>query len=129
LTDRITPGLWYIKVDYAPGYDVVSVMKNMLSDEGELMVFSVDHEGAHSVEDYGEELFICPVPGPGVVAAFRTFVDQVKTAAQHVPMETGVCCCGSPMNGHDIYGNHSPRDEGEYFITRLIRDAEEALAT
>lgn len=59
--------------------------------------------------------------------AFRTLLAQVKTMAQHLPINTGVCCCGSPMEGHTFYDGHQPRDEGEYFITRTIMDAEEAL--
>jgi hypothetical protein len=61
-------------------------------------------------------------------AAFRALLAGVKTGLQHIPMETGVCCCGSEMNGHSVYDGHQPRDEGEYFITKLIMDAEEALS-
>jgi len=59
--------------------------------------------------------------------AFRTLLVQVKTMAQQLPINTGTCCCGSPMADHDPFDNHSPRDEGEYFVTRAIEAAEEAL--
>jgi len=59
--------------------------------------------------------------------AFTTFLAQVKTMAQQLPINTGTCCCGSPMADHDPFDNHSPRDEGEYFVTRAIEAAEEAL--
>ena len=59
--------------------------------------------------------------------AFRTLLVQVKTMAQQLPINTGTCCCGSPMADHDPFDNHSPRDEGEYFITRTIEAAEKAL--
>ncbi len=58
-------------------------------------------------------------------AAFQALIDQVKRAP--VVWETGVCCCGDPMEGHSIWDNHSPRDEGEYFYTTIIQDAERAL--
>jgi hypothetical protein len=59
--------------------------------------------------------------------AFITLLVDVKTMAQQLPINTGTCCCGSPMADHDPFDNHSPRDEGEYFITSAIKAAEEAL--
>lgn len=62
-----------------------------------------------------------------LMLGFETLLDQVKTMAQQLPIETGVCCCGSPMEGHTFYDGHQPRDEGEYFVTQAIMDAEKAL--
>lgn len=59
--------------------------------------------------------------------ALRTLIDQMKTLAQHANIETGVCCCGSEMEGHSVYDGHGPRDEGEYYFTSCITAAEEAL--
>ena len=59
--------------------------------------------------------------------AFMTLLENMKTAAAQLPIKTGVCCCGSPMDDHNAFDNHSPRDEGEYFMTKSIQDAEKIL--
>lgn len=59
--------------------------------------------------------------------SFMTLLVNMKTARDQLSIETGTCCCGSPMEGHSVYDNHSPRDEGEYFITSAIESAEKAL--
>jgi len=61
----------------------------------------------------------------GLRSAFASFVSKI----QQVPVswETGTCCCGSPMEGHSIADNHSPVDEGSYFIGNAIRDALSAI--
>lgn len=63
-----------------------------------------------------------------LMLGFETLLAQVKTMAQQLPINTGVCCCGSPMADHDSFDNHSPRDEGEYFITSAIEAAEKVLS-
>lgn len=60
--------------------------------------------------------------------SFMTLLAQVKTIRDQLPITTGTCCCGSPMADHDPFDNHSPRDEGEYFITSAIEAAEKALS-
>jgi hypothetical protein len=63
-----------------------------------------------------------------LMLGFETLLANVKTMAQQLPINTGTCCCGAPMADHDPFDNHSPRDEGEYFITSAIEAAEKALA-
>lgn len=61
--ERITPGLWYVKTDAAPGYTVVSVTRYAIGpDEGKLGVWLFDREGSCWIEDIGADRFICPVP-------------------------------------------------------------------
>lgn len=60
-------------------------------------------------------------------AAFSKFVSAIKRAP--ISWETGVCCCGSDVVGHGFGDGHSPVDEGEYFISEAIKEAEAALST
>jgi hypothetical protein len=57
--------------------------------------------------------------------AFGVFVEAIKRAP--ISWETGTCCCGNPVEGHGFGDGHSPVDEGGYFITTAITDAEAAL--
>lgn len=59
--------------------------------------------------------------------AYVALLAQMKTIHNNLPIETGVCCCGSPMEGHSFYDGHQPRDEGEYYVTKAILDAEKFL--
>lgn len=76
----------------------------------------------------------CPYPAHSKYAprklelireAFLSFVDSVKRAP--IPWETGVCCCGSPVEGHGMGDGHSPVDEGSYFICNAIKKAEKDI--
>ena len=65
LHKNLTPGFWYLRVDYEPFYDIVSIVKMMIGpDEGELVVFSIDHEGYHYIADFANDQFICKVTAP-----------------------------------------------------------------
>lgn len=60
-------------------------------------------------------------------AALREFIDSIERAP--ISWETGVCCCGSPVEGHGFGDGHSPVDEGSYFVSNAIAAARQALET
>lgn len=63
--DQLTPGLWYLRTDAAPGWTVVSITPFAIGPhEGELGVWMIDQEGNNWVGDFGPEQFIGPVPSP-----------------------------------------------------------------
>lgn len=63
--DQITPGFWYLRTVYEPGYTVVSVTLMVLGhDKGTLGVFVIDQEGKFDLADFDSDQFICPVPPP-----------------------------------------------------------------
>ena len=62
---KVTPGWWYLKVDYEPYYCIVHVVECTLGPEvGILWVFLSDQEGPSYVDDFSEDQFIRKVPSP-----------------------------------------------------------------
>lgn len=65
--EDLTEGLWYLRVDYAPYYTVVSLLRHTLGPyAGQLGVWLIDEEGNHWPEDFADDQFIGPVPAPHV---------------------------------------------------------------
>jgi hypothetical protein len=62
--DKITPGLWYLKTDFEPGYTVVSVLPDAFRDN-HLTVFLIGEDDSRELADFGPDQFIAPVPAPG----------------------------------------------------------------
>lgn len=64
--DKLTPGYWYLRTDYRPGYTIVSLTPFAIGpDEGKLGVWLFDQEGNHWPEDFAHDQFIAPVaPAP-----------------------------------------------------------------
>lgn len=50
--------------------------------------------------------------------------DWLKVA----PIESGICCCGDPIDGHDYYNGHSPVDAVQYSAMELHKEIHAALA-
>jgi len=62
--DEITPGLWYVRVKFAPYYDVVKVFA---TDNGDLECISPGAEYPYELAAYGDDQFIGLVPSPGMI--------------------------------------------------------------
>ncbi len=61
----LTPGYWYLRTDYSPGFTIVSLTPFAIGpDAGRLGVWSIDEEGNDWIEDYAHDQFIGPVPPP-----------------------------------------------------------------
>lgn len=74
----------------------------------------------------------------GAIADY--FTDQAKRIQQleemlkgiadfldFAPAESGVCCCGSPMDGHTAYDGHSPVDQFSYSAEGWAHEAKSLL--
>lgn len=46
---------------------------------------------------------------------------------KHAPLESGVCCCGSPIEQHGSWENHSPVDDLSYRSNQLLEEFEAIL--
>ena len=53
----------------------------------------------------------------------RTVRDFLLTA----PLESGVCCCGDPVEGHGYGSGHSPVDDLAYYAGNLANEISDAL--
>jgi hypothetical protein len=56
--------------------------------------------------------------------ALTKAIDFLQTA----PLESGVCCCGSPVEGHGFGDGHSPVDELRYHASNLAEGLAAALS-
>jgi hypothetical protein len=45
------------------------------------------------------------------------------------PLESGICCCGNPIEGHGYHDGHSPVDELQYHSHGLVETLEAALSS
>jgi hypothetical protein len=45
----------------------------------------------------------------------QTCLDFLRDA----PLESGICCCGNPIEKHGYYDGHSPVDELSYYSMLL----------
>jgi hypothetical protein len=43
------------------------------------------------------------------------------------PIESGICCCGDPIEGHSYYSGHSPVDAVQYSAMQLREEIRAAL--
>lgn len=62
------------------------------------------------------------------IAEVRKVLEALTDFVKHGNNAEGHCMCGSPMEGHDIYDNHSPVDMGEYHAEQLVKRAEAVLS-
>lgn len=63
--DGLSPGYWYLRTDYSPGYTIVSLTKFVIGpNTGELGVWMFDQEGNSDLADFSADQFIGPVFPP-----------------------------------------------------------------
>jgi len=61
---------------------------------------------------------------PEILSVLKNVRDFLKYA----PIESGVCCCGSPVDTHGIGDGHSPVDNLSYAVMDEVRTIEAAIA-
>lgn len=44
------------------------------------------------------------------------------------PLESGICCCGDPIEGHGYHSGHSPVDDLQYHAAQIAELARAALS-
>lgn len=60
---KLTPGFWYLKIDHAPFYTIVEIIRCPIGPcAGELSVFSIGREESYELAAYAEDQFLGPVP-------------------------------------------------------------------
>lgn len=76
-------------------------------------------------------LFSRPVPAEPVNARLLNIARQAVGMIENTSIETGFCCCGDGMVGHDspMECGHSAIDQGAYLANELHKDALEAIAS
>jgi hypothetical protein len=69
--DKLSPGFWYIHIDVKPFYSIVEITRDITGFTntgeiifGDLVVWSMDHEGNHELGAYCPDQFIGLVPAP-----------------------------------------------------------------
>jgi hypothetical protein len=53
--------------------------------------------------------------------------DKARDFLRHAPLESGVCCCGNPIEDHGYDDGHSPVDELQYHASNLADELNTAL--
>ena len=48
------------------------------------------------------------------ILAMKGALEGVRSFLASAPLESGYCCCGSPVEGHGFGDGHSPVDELQY---------------
>jgi hypothetical protein len=84
------------------------------SDPASEQLDNSDCQLASTPSDTGDELR----------EALTKAIDFLQTA----PLESGVCCCGSPVEGHGFGDGHSPVDELRYHASNLAEGLAAALS-
>lgn len=60
-------------------------------------------------------------------ARLRGKVSDALAFLRSAPLESGYCCCGSPVDGHGIGDGHAPVDDLAYYASNLASDLSAAL--
>ena len=61
------------------------------------------------------------------VERLREMLRLVDEWLKFAPLESGVCCCGDPIEGHGYYSGHSPVDAVQYSAMQLSDEIRAAL--
>ena len=61
------------------------------------------------------------------VERLREALEGVATFLETAPLESGVCCCGDPIEGHGYHSGHSPVDQASYTAMLWAKDIRAAL--
>ena len=61
------------------------------------------------------------------IARLREALEGVATFLETAPLESGVCCCGDPIEGHGYHSGHSPVDQASYTAMLWAKDIRAAL--
>jgi hypothetical protein len=61
--------------------------------------------------------------------AMKGALEGVRSFLASAPLESGYCCCGSPVEGHGFGDGHSPVDELQYAAHNQIDRIDALLPT
>lgn len=64
----------------------------------------------------------------GEVQRLREALGDARELIGHGDFSTGVCMCGSGVDGHTIGDGHAPTDEGDYYAGQVMERIDAALA-
>lgn len=60
-------------------------------------------------------------------SSLKDLLAQAAAMIRNADVETGVCCCGSPVETHGFGDGHSPVDQGGYYALDLLSRIEAAM--
>lgn len=60
-------------------------------------------------------------------SSLKELLAQAAAMIRNADVETGVCCCGSPVETHGFGDGHSPVDQGGYYALDLLSRIEAAM--
>lgn len=60
-------------------------------------------------------------------SSLKDLLAQAAATIRSADVETGVCCCGSPVETHGFGDGHSPVDQGGYYALDLLSRIEAAM--
>jgi len=61
------------------------------------------------------------------LARYEEMLRGVSRFLNDAPAESGVCCCGSPMDGHGYWDGHNPTDQFSYSAGQWVSEIRQAL--
>lgn len=101
--------------------------------DGKYRIVQQPH-GAVQALRYDEPWLETSWPGVNMVLAMayeleesRQLLKDVRDFLQHAPLESGVCCCGNPVEGHGFGDGHSPVDDLQYAAANWVERLDKAL--
>lgn len=56
-------------------------------------------------------------------------LEAVRQFLTDAPLESGICCCGNPVEGHGFDDGHSPVDDLTYSAMSHVAHIDEALSS
>jgi hypothetical protein len=62
-----------------------------------------------------------------VADVFAADLKGVRDFLNHAPLESGVCCCGCPVEGHGYQDGHSAVDELAYAASSWVERLDQVL--
>ncbi len=60
-------------------------------------------------------------------SSLKDLLAQAAAMIRNADVETGVCCCGSPVETHGFGDGHSPVDQGGYYALDLLARIDAAM--
>lgn len=98
-----------------------------LQRNGRTVAHVVDYADAVEIADavrLARQRFKPTIPSDLLVTVLEDCRDWLKSA----PLQSGMCCCGSPVEGHGMGDGHSPVDDLAYSAMQLQDRITAALA-
>jgi hypothetical protein len=121
-----TSGPWQRKNDYDGFLTIIGNVDGESFSDGTTS-YSYDFI-ANCEDEYGEPASAANVR---LILAAPELYSELERAVRFLraaPLESGVCCCGNPIEGHGYSDGHSPVDELQYHSSGLVESLEAALA-